>query len=124
MGSGGHIGFMGLGSGSKAVGTPGEDITIDVPDQPVVTVVKKGEPAPNLPVVVSPKRVVPKKQTSGLLRSKHANRSDIAEYLLEQHGLSVDVNSLTPEKQSWLAFTDSGKLALYGDPTLKKQLRF
>lgn len=33
------------------------------------------------------------------------------------------MNSLTPEKQSWLAFTDSGKLALYGDPTLKKQLK-
>ena len=47
----------------------------------------------------------------------------ISEYLLEQHNIAVDPNTLDPAKYHWLAFTEDGKLAVHGDPKVHEKLQ-
>ena len=78
--------------------------------QPVVPVVQPVVPVvqPVVPVVVQPK-------------VSDQQKRYISEYLLEQHNIAVDPNTLDPDKYHWLAFTEEGKLAVHGDPKLHEQ---
>ena len=57
--------------------------------------------------------------------AKHDDRKyrALRRYLRDQHGISVKLKDLTPEKFPWLAFDQHGEPALRGDPTLHNKLR-
>ena len=74
------------------------------------------------PVAVVPK---PKqKQKTVVLKPKADPYAALREYLREQHNVVVPVSKkITPEKFPWLARTETGKVALYGDHALHDRLK-
>ena len=84
------------------------DGTLVKKDQPEV--VKKPE------VVIQPQKVTPKAQPDPYVA--------LREYLKEQHNINIPKGQkITPKQYPWLALTEGGKPALFGDPELHNKMK-